>query len=95
MSDSHKLSIILCKLNYIVMIMPVAFRNGQDHIALIGRYRSMWRRCMNHHVPAATRLTAASHCGREALRLEYCCCISIRSGESSMVELWSSGPVIA
>src|SRR6266480_941731 len=65
MFDSHKLSIILCKLNYIVMIMPVMFRNGQDHIALIGRYRSMWRRCMNHHVPAGTTLTATCHCGKE------------------------------
>lgn len=26
--------------------MRVAFRNNQDHIALIGRYRIAWRCCM-------------------------------------------------
>ena len=61
MSDSHKLSIILCKLNYIVMIMPVAFRNGQDHIALISRYRSMWRRYINYYEASLHPATLKTH----------------------------------
>src|SRR6266480_5507982 len=51
--------------------------NGETSDCNSGQAFSNQRRCMNHHVPAATRMTAISHYGREALRLEYCCCISI------------------
>jgi hypothetical protein len=46
---------------------------------------------MNQCATAATRLTMTSQHGSEALRLGYDPFMSIRSDESSMVELWWGG----
>jgi hypothetical protein len=61
--------------------------HDQDHIDLIGRYRSAWRRCMNHHVPAATGLKMTEYPDSEAPRLGYCYIMTITGDKSSMVEV--------
>jgi hypothetical protein len=50
---------------------------------------------MNQCATAATRLTMTSQHGSEALRLGYDPFMSIRSDESSMVELWWGGSYYA
>ena len=73
----------------------VPFRNDQDHIALIGRYRSAWRRYINQPHAAPPQLTIASQHDGDAQRVGYCHFFSIMSHESSVVELWWWDPCIA
>ena len=63
------------------------FINDQDHIDLIGRYRSAWQRCMNYYIPAATGLQMTCYRDNKGLRARHCHIMTVRSDESPMVEL--------
>jgi hypothetical protein len=59
----------LCGLKYTVMILldaQPAIQTDQAYLAWIERYRSAWRRCMNHFHTAATGLMMTYHHDPEA-----------------------------
>ncbi len=49
---------------------------------------------MNHPHTATTGLTITYQCNGEALKLGYCHVVTIRSDESSIVELWWRDPAM-
>src|ERR1035438_2957854 len=55
---------------------------------IIRRYRLAWRGCINYTHTAATGLTITYQRNGKALKLRNCHVMTIRSDESSMVELW-------